>query len=444
VSRVGACARRRATVGGAAPTVNRVTVSGIKRQGVDVWFQVEDDGTADKYKFDIVFGGSSLLGVTIRDGASSGTGNFPYVTPNNAIDFDVPGPLALADYTIQAYAGKTVTGVTTWSPAKVADENFGRTTGTYFMPSTIATPTITRSTGSGTTPMSFTVDGVTLLDNYYIRVRWTNASGVQIDETYVPLSQTALTTPFHVDMTGATDPTPTVIFGAIGATDFYYVSIVSGDWDTQGGAVQVSGISSAEVAISPTDATPPMLFSSTYAPTGTTISNSGRSIHGAGGPSGSGTCRLSRGVAGGKGYVEFNVTSGTVFIGLCDGSAPIGDGINWDASSEPHAAILQSAYGQIECAGSYSGIGLTFTTGDTIDLAWDETAKRMWFRKNNGSWYGASTTAGNPASGTGGYDYSAHLSGQVYPGLLVGPNGDVTIATQQSGYTRTPPSGFGT
>jgi hypothetical protein len=55
----------------AAPAITRVTASGIKRQGEVVWLEIEDDGTANAWKFDVQVGGTSLTSLTINDATAT-------------------------------------------------------------------------------------------------------------------------------------------------------------------------------------------------------------------------------------------------------------------------------------------------------------------------------------------------------------------------------------
>jgi hypothetical protein len=58
---------------------------------------------------------------------------------------------------------------------------------------------------------------------------------------------------------------------------------------------------------------------------------------------------------------------------------------------QPGGAILSGA-----------NLGLSYVSGDVIGIAYDGINNFLWWNKNNGGWFGASSTAGNPSTPTGG------------------------------------------
>lgn len=90
--------------------------------------------------------------------------------------------------------------------------------------------------------------------------------------------------------------------------------------------------------------------------------------------------------------------------------------------------------GVATAVGSVNAFGLsTATTDQRVCVAVDATAKRVWTRINGGAW-----TSGDPATGAGGFDYSAW--GTIYPAAQVGPGSAVVYAADQPMFTI--PSGF--
>ena len=152
-----------------------------------------------------------------------------------------------------------------------------------------------------------------------------------------------------------------------------------------------------------------------------------------------GTVRGTIGAASGKWYYEFTVDgAGYTMVGVqsLDDSLP-------------------STYLGLSSDGSYGYFGLngtiyangatlspsysTFTTGDTIGVAWDADAGKIWFAKN-GTWQGS----GDPAAGTNALVtgipndvYTAGVSVQSSGGT---PGGTANFGQRDFAYT--PPTGF--
>lgn len=87
----------------------------------------------------------------------------------------------------------------------------------------------------------------------------------------------------------------------------------------------------------------------------------------------------------------------------------------------------------------------TLASGDIASVALDIGAKKVWFRKNSGSWIG--TAIGDPAAGTNGIDITG-IGTDLYPGIWV-RNGTtigtvVTARFASADFTLTPPAGYGT
>lgn len=79
----------------------------------------------------------------------------------------------------------------------------------------------------------------------------------------------------------------------------------------------------------------------------------------------------------------------------------------------------------------------TFTTGDRVDIAYDDGAKRFWSRVNGGAW----SNSGDPAAGTGGRVVS--VAGTLFGALSIGFSTEVTTARFSSGsWVGTPPAGY--
>lgn len=100
----------------------------------------------------------------------------------------------------------------------------------------------------------------------------------------------------------------------------------------------------------------------------------------------------------GKLYAEVAV-SGTLATGTGIGISSVAWGTNQGSTSNRAYLYLLLPTGSLL---SGTSLGLSYVTGDVIGIAYDATNNFIWWNKNNGSWFGASSTAGNPATPTGG------------------------------------------
>ncbi|MBB4860385.1 lysophospholipase L1-like esterase [Novosphingobium chloroacetimidivorans] len=85
----------------------------------------------------------------------------------------------------------------------------------------------------------------------------------------------------------------------------------------------------------------------------------------------------------------------------------------------------------------------TSTTGDVIGVAFDATAKRVWFRKNGGQWNGSATA--NPSTGAEGVDFSFLTDPNISAAVsIVGANNGSQVTSRFAGSQMTGalPSGF--
>lgn len=80
---------------------------------------------------------------------------------------------------------------------------------------------------------------------------------------------------------------------------------------------------------------------------------------------------------------------------------------------------------------STAGPGV-FTTNDVLDMAVDYTAKKMWVRKNGGSWFPG--VSADPATNTGGWSFSS-VTGTMFPITKLGGGSTQSI---KANFGRTP------
>lgn len=142
---------------------------------------------------------------------------------------------------------------------------------------------------------------------------------------------------------------------------------------------------------------------------------------------------------GGNWYAEIAV-SGSSF----DASGGIGIGaVAWN----PHQATpVSSLLWALKPGGSTLagvGLGVTWGAGDVIGIAYNSTSNFLWWNKNNGSWFGASSTAGNPVTGTGPLILSSNWPLAILVlSAATGTTGAFTLRDKASSLQYTPPSGY--
>lgn len=91
-----------------------------------------------------------------------------------------------------------------------------------------------------------------------------------------------------------------------------------------------------------------------------------------------------------------------------------------------------------------TNLGLSFASGDTIGIAYDALNGFVWFNKNNGSWFGASSTAGNPVTPAGGQAVPLTrwpLALAVATGAT-GTAASFTLKENAGTFLYTPPAGY--
>ena len=87
------------------------------------------------------------------------------------------------------------------------------------------------------------------------------------------------------------------------------------------------------------------------------------------------------------------------------------------------------------------GTNGVFFLSDVVSMAVDFGATLIWFRVNGGNWNAGG--GADPASGTGGADFSAWNGGAGYPLVSMLDNGQVTANFGATAYAYSAPSGFG-
>lgn len=171
---------------------------------------------------------------------------------------------------------------------------------------------------------------------------------------------------------------------------------------------------------------------------GVTISADGRTATFTGGPWVSTRGTLGRST--GKHYFEVTLGGG----GL--GNWMVGVSQAGEAASNPLYAMTNAAGwrydGDVFRGASDQGNWATFTSGDTICVAIDIAAEKIWFRKGAaGNWNNSG--AADPETGAGGFDLAALPAGTYYP-TVSGANSVATglLNTGHAPFVGAVPAGF--
>lgn len=163
--------------------------------------------------------------------------------------------------------------------------------------------------------------------------------------------------------------------------------------------------------------------------------------------------RGTQGYSTGKRIVEFQLLendSNYPWWGLATSSATINAYVTTSGDNQTFVGMyLNDARVYIMVAGSSVYLGTTdFVTGAnnlaTVTVAADLDADLIWVAFNGGNWN--NNGSADPATGTGGWDYSAGPSGTLYPlagGDAYSPGADSWLLnTGQVAFAKSIPSGF--
>ncbi len=145
----------------------------------------------------------------------------------------------------------------------------------------------------------------------------------------------------------------------------------------------------------------------------------------------------------GKYYFEFTLVAvggGDSGFGISTASATL----TALANSATGGAIQYFTSG-IFYNGSFNtpGVG-TVANGDVLCCALDLTNSRIWWRKNNGSWFGGSTSPGDPASNLLGLNISSLFPTNTAFAAFTANSASCsgTVNFGDSAFAQTPPTGF--
>jgi hypothetical protein len=296
------------------------------------------------------------------------------------------------------------------------------------------TPVLTRTSASGATP--YTVDtalGAYTFAGYYLQreIATTNGFGTDLYNGQIQLTEAMLQSPYTIDW--ANDGNPPYVEPNHATYPQY--------WERQRViAISPSGVSyysNWSTPVSKTDAVAPVVLNASDKTSGITLSNG--ALTATGGGSTIDGVRATRGISTGKGYWEVNVdlkAGGGFRIGAADTTQSF---TSWwgDSASDLHGFCWDNG-GTIDGYSSYPSGG-AWTTGDRLDFAADGTARKVWMRKNGGTWM----PSGDPAAGTGGLSISG-ITGDILPGMQsqFSTTNAATFHFDSASFVGTPPSGY--
>jgi hypothetical protein len=113
-----------------------------------------------------------------------------------------------------------------------------------------------------------------------------------------------------------------------------------------------------------------------------------------------------------------------VGVGLASVNWGVTQGVASSAAAPGWMGLLYS--NSIRSGNVTVGSGaLSYVAGDTIGIAYDCAANRIWWNKNNGTWYGQGPTAGDPVGGTQGFVFNS----STWPMTIAAMTGTGTAAT---------------
>jgi hypothetical protein len=138
-------------------------------------------------------------------------------------------------------------------------------------------------------------------------------------------------------------------------------------------------------------------------------------------------------------YFEGTITTltGTPSIGIAGG---------WNNTTDLKSGTNTLAYlpsGAVQVNGSTISTIAAYVQGNRVDCACDPANRLIWFRVNGGNWNNSGTA--NPATGTGGIDYSGSLVAlyTLAAAIYASATGNVwTMVFSAAGWAGAAPAGF--
>lgn len=153
-----------------------------------------------------------------------------------------------------------------------------------------------------------------------------------------------------------------------------------------------------------------------------------------------GGVRANGGANTGLFYCSFVPTlgSGNIGVGLANTFADLSNFLGGDTNS-----VIYDSSGFVSLNNTHVATIATFASGNTVDMAWNLTAKLVWFRVNGGNWN--NNGSADPATNTGGISIAALGSIGTIPYFAVAESTATTasVTAQFAGtYAHAAPAGY--
>lgn len=126
-------------------------------------------------------------------------------------------------------------------------------------------------------------------------------------------------------------------------------------------------------------------------------------------------------------------------FGFGNSTAPLNVRIGDDAFPSNALGLSQTGDFLMNAGNGQPGLTGAFTTGDTVDVAWDIGNNKIWYRVNNGTW-NSGTGGGDPAAGTGGF--TTAINAGPYYAMMGLRKAQGTTRFARASWLHTCPTGF--
>ena len=139
-------------------------------------------------------------------------------------------------------------------------------------------------------------------------------------------------------------------------------------------------------------------------------------------------------------YANVQTFTGFSYFGVANSTASLSNYLGVDAN----AAIMTGGGGAV-CNGASIGTGDGLANTQTMGIAVDFTALKIWFWNNvTARWNGDILANQNPSNGTGGFSIAALAAGPYFPAMSIYQlNDQFTANFGATAYLNTAPTGFG-
>jgi hypothetical protein len=146
-----------------------------------------------------------------------------------------------------------------------------------------------------------------------------------------------------------------------------------------------------------------------------------------------------------SGLTYFQVTLGSSIgtaqlVGLVNRSFAFGTTL-LGADGANNSVGYKSSDGTVKINNATAATIQTSAANAVIDVAYNPSTQKIWFRTNNGNWNNDVIANQNPVGSVGGISTAA-VRGALYPAWGAAATGNNATAVFTSGFTNTPPTGY--